>query len=144
MAAVYRPPWPWRSSTAARGSYHICMDLQVVHVRVNDAATGQPTPVRIRFVDSTGRYRAPLGRLEQFPTGFGQQVGGNIEIDAKQYAYIDGTCEILLPTGPMDIEVSKGLEYAPLHQTWDPKPGQISLRLEIERKFNLAEEGWYA
>jgi hypothetical protein len=120
------------------------MDLQVVHVRVNDEATGQPTPVRIRFVDSTGRYHAPLGRLRQFPTGFGQHLGGNVLVDRKQYAYIDGACEILLPSGPIQIEVHKGLEYEPRFHTFDRAPGQISLRLAIRRKFNLQAEGWYA
>jgi hypothetical protein len=120
------------------------MEQQVVHVRINDAATGQPTPVRIRFVDAAGRYRAPLGRLEHFPTGFGQQVGGNVEIDGKKYAYIDGTCEVLLPAGPIQVEVHKGFEYVPVFHTFDRAAGQISLRLAIERKFNLEAEGLYA
>jgi hypothetical protein len=120
------------------------MDTQVVHVRINDAATGQPTPVRIRFVDATGRYRAPLGRLEHFPTGFGQQVGGNVDIDGKKFAYIDGACEILLPTGPIQVEVHKGFEYEPIFHTFHRAEGKISLRLSMERKFNLEAEGWYA
>jgi len=120
------------------------MDLQVVHVRIHDTATGQPTPVRIRMVDAAGRYRAPLGRLEYFPTGFGQQVGGNVDIDGKKYAYIDGACEILLPTGPIQVEVHKGFEYAPVFHTFNRSAGQISLRLSIERKFNLEAEGWCA
>ena len=37
--------------------------LHTVHVRVNDAATGQPTPVRIQFTDENGTYYAPFGRL---------------------------------------------------------------------------------
>ena len=43
--------------------------LQTVHVRVNDAATGQPTPVRIRFEGPGGEYFAPFGRLTEFATG---------------------------------------------------------------------------
>jgi hypothetical protein len=38
-----------------------------VHLRVNDAATGQPTPVRLRISGPDGQTFAPLGRLTRFP-----------------------------------------------------------------------------
>jgi hypothetical protein len=120
------------------------MDWQVVHVRVNDAATGKPTPVRIRFATPEGQYLAPLGRLAEFPTGWGEQVGGSVMLGDRRYAYIDGTCEIRLPTGPIHVEISKGLEYIPIQQTIERKAGQIALRFAITRKFNLQAEGWYA
>ena len=37
--------------------------LQTVHVRVNDAVAGRPTPVRLRVTDAEGNYYPPLGRL---------------------------------------------------------------------------------
>ena len=40
--------------------------LQTVHVRVNDAGTGQPTPCRVRFTGPDGTYYAPFGRLTEF------------------------------------------------------------------------------
>ncbi len=85
--------------------------FQVVHVRVNDAATGQPTPVRVRFTDPGGRYLPPLGRSSNIPTGWNEQVGGNVMVDGKPFAYIDGTCEALLPCGVIHVEISKGPEY---------------------------------
>jgi hypothetical protein len=120
------------------------MSVQVVHVRVNDAATGQPTPVRIRFTTPDGRYLPPLGRLADFPTGANENVGGSVMLGDKRYAYIDGSCEIRLPEGPIAVEVSKGPEYDSIQQTWERKSGQISLRLSIARKCNLQQEGWYA
>ena len=63
-----------------------------VHIRVNDAATGQPTPCRVRFTDDDGRYYAPLGRLTEFTTGWGEDVGSNLRLGDKQFAYIDGSC----------------------------------------------------
>ena len=59
--------------------------LHTVHVRVNDAGTGQPTPVRIRLTDAAGNYYPPLGRLAQFATGRGQDVGGNLLLGDKHY-----------------------------------------------------------
>ena len=118
--------------------------LHTVHVRVNDAATGQPTPVRIRLTDADGNYYPPLGRLAQFATGRGQDVGGNLLLGAKQYAYIDGTCEVPLPAGPIRAELWKGPEYRPQIVETQLAPGKLALRLSIERWANLREQGWYS
>jgi hypothetical protein len=118
--------------------------FRTVHVRINDAATGQPTPARVRFAGPGGDYFAPFGRLRRFATRTGEDVGGNLALDAKEYAYIDGSCEIRLPAGPITVEVHKGFEYTPLHREVTLGAGQISLRLALERWTNLREQGWYA
>jgi hypothetical protein len=118
--------------------------FQTVHVRVNDAATGKPTPVRIRFVGTDGTYYAPFGRLAEFSTEFGQDVGGNVLVGEKKFAYINGTCEIRLPIGMVDVEIRKGLEYRPVHQRVELKQGKLSLRLEIHRWIDARMQGWYS
>jgi hypothetical protein len=119
--------------------------LQTVHVRVNDSATGQPTPCRVRFTGPDGTYYAPFGRLTEFACGQGKDVGGNLQLpNGKKYAYIDGACEISLPPGPIQVEVRKGFEYTPLTQQVDLKPGQLSLRLSIERWHDARSQGWYS
>src|SRR5262245_49014052 len=118
--------------------------LQTVHVRVNDAATGQPTPVRIRFTDRERNYYAPFGRLTHFATGRNQDVGGNVRPGMKAYAYIDGGCEIALPPGPVHVRIDKGPEYRPIEQKIDLTPGKLALRFTIERWINMPESGWYS
>ncbi len=118
--------------------------LQTVHVRVNDAATGQPTPVRIRFTNPAGDYFAPLGRLEEFATRDNEDVGGNLLLKGKHYAYIDGTCEIELPPGRILVEIHKGPEYKPRFLEVMLKQGQLALRTTIERWIDLRREGWYS
>jgi hypothetical protein len=115
-----------------------------VHVRVNDAATGQPTPVRIRFVGPDGQYLAPLGRLTHFATGRNQDVGGNLLLRDDAYAYIDGRCEIFLPPDPITVEVHKGPEYVPIQREVILGPGKLALRLAVERWIDLRQEGWYS
>jgi hypothetical protein len=117
--------------------------MHTVHVRVNDAA-GKPTPVRIRFLDAAGVYHAPLGRLADFATAPGEDVGGNVRLGAEPFAYIDGTCEVRLPAGPLTVELSKGPEHAPLVQHVNLGPGKLALRLTLERWTDLRPEGWYA
>jgi hypothetical protein len=118
--------------------------LHTVHLRVNDAATGQPTPVRLRLTDAAGNYYPPLGRLAQFATGRGQDVGGNLLLGAKQYAYIDGACEVPLPAGPIRAELWKGPEYRPQIVETQLAAGKLALRLSVERWTDLREQGWFS
>jgi hypothetical protein len=118
--------------------------LQTVHIRVNDAATGKPTPVRIRFTDSAGSYFAPLGRLSAFAVSRGHDVGGNLLFRGKEYAYIDGTCEIRLPAGPLHVEIRKGREFEPVDGDVHLTPGKLALRFEIRRRTDPRAEGWYS
>jgi hypothetical protein len=110
-----------------------------VHVRINDAATGQPTPVRISLGDEP-----PLGRTWNFATASGVEVGGHLFLGENFFFYIDGTCEAELESGELTVEVSKGPEYTPLRTVLRLAPGQISLRLAIERWTNLRVQGWYS
>jgi hypothetical protein len=105
-----------------------------VHVRVNDADTGKPTPVRIRFGGPDGEYFAPLGRPAEFPVGRGEDVGGHLYLNQKRYAYIDGGCEVPLPTGvPLSVEITKGPAYIPIRETITLGEGQLTLRFSIRR-----------
>ncbi len=118
--------------------------MLTVHVRVNDAATGRPTPVRIRLVDSSGVCHMPFGRLAAFATGPGEDVGGQVRLGDDSFAYIDGTCEVHLPPGPVRVEIHKGPEYVPLQREVVLGPGKISLRLAVERWIDPRAQDWYA
>jgi hypothetical protein len=120
------------------------MNLQTVHIRVNDAATGQPTPVRLRVTDSAGSYYAPFGHAAEFPVGRGETVGGDVMIGHERWAYIDGTCETALPAGELTVEVQKGPEYRPLRQVVNLPAGKLALRFAIERETNLRQSGWFS
>ncbi len=118
--------------------------LHTVHVRVNDATTGRPTPVRLRLNDAEGTYYPPLGRLIPFATGRGQDMGGSLLQDGKEYAFVDGACEVPLPAGPIRAELRKGPEYTPQSVGMQLAAGRLALRLSIDRWINLRDQGWYA
>jgi hypothetical protein len=120
------------------------MSLQTVHIRVNDAATGQPTPVRLRVTDSAGVYYAPFGHAAEFPVGRGEAVGGDVMIGNDRWAYIDGTCEIALPPGELRVAIHKGPEYRPVRETLNLPAGKLALRFAIEREFDSRQSGWFA
>lgn len=118
--------------------------MQSVHLRVTDAGTGKSTPVRLRITDAEGRTYAPLGRLTEFDADPRRDGGGNVLVDGRAYAHIDGGCEILLPPGKLHVEIHKGPEYLPLEQDFELIPGKLSLRWTLARRVDLRAEGWYA
>ncbi|HWY88141.1 MAG TPA: hypothetical protein VNX28_15525, partial [Gemmataceae bacterium] len=118
--------------------------LQTVHVRVSDAATRQPTPVRVRFTDADGTYYAPLGRLTDFATEPNQDVGGSVRLGTCSWAYVPGSFEIKLPPGTIHIEIHKGPEYGSWAHTIQLTPGKLALRFHIERWIDLPAQGWYS
>jgi hypothetical protein len=105
-----------------------------VHVRVVDAATVRPTPVRIRIGGPNGRYLPPLGRSPDFPIGRNEDVGGRVYLNGKRYEFIDGAAEFPLPTGvPLTVEIGKGPAYVPIQEVVTLGEGQLTLRFAIRR-----------
>ncbi len=116
----------------------------IVHLRINDAATGQPTPVRLQICDDAGTYYPPLGRLAEFATGRGEDVGLNLKLPGgDRFAIIDGTCEIVLPASvPLRVRLFKGIEYLPIDETITLRPGQMAIRFSIQRIGGFPFEDW--
>jgi len=108
----------------------VSTDLHTVHVRVNDAATGQPTPVRVRFTAPDGTYLAPFGRLAKFAVGRYRDVGGSVLLGDHRYAYIDGTCEVSLPPAPSSSRLLKDRSTGP--------PGMSSVLAPAKWPYALA------
>jgi len=116
-----------------------------VHLRITDAATGRPTPVRVRVSAADGTPFPPLGRADAFPAGRNEDVGGHLWVGREKWWYIDGTCEVPLPAGvPLRVQIAKGPEWTPLDETVVLGAGQISLRFAVSRWANSRAEQWTA
>jgi len=113
-----------------------------VHVTVEDASTGRPTPVRVHFRAPDGRYLPPYGHRHQVNDNWYEDYGADLKLGHTQYAYVDGKFLIELPVGEVYVELSKGFEYRPLRQRLQIAPGQRELRLRIERPLNWRARGW--
>jgi len=117
--------------------------MLTVHLRVNDAATGRPTPVRLRVSGPDGTNHAPLGRFADFPHGVNEDVGGGLRIGREAWFTIDGACEIPLPAGvPLRVQATKGPEYHALDTTVTLGAGQMALRFAVERWHDRRADGW--
>ena len=114
---------------------------QWVHVRVEDADTGQPVGTRVHFRSEHGAYLAPHGHQADVNVAWFEDMGGDCKTGGVPYAYIDGTCQIDLPIGPVYAEVVRGFEYQPLRQQVEIKPGQNALTLKVKRAFDMKQRG---
>lgn len=118
-----------------------------VQTSVVDAGTGQPLPCRIHFESPAGVPYQPHGHHNQVNSGLSTwniDVGGDLRLGQTSYAYIDGACQGWLPRGDVVVEVARGFEYEPLRTTVAIAPGQQRLELRLERRSDVAAEGWYS
>ena len=118
-----------------------------VHVSVIDDETGRPVPCRVHFRSAQGIPYQPHGHHNHVTQNLGSwhyDVGGDVRLGQRSYAYIDGTCQGWLPRGDVVVDVARGFEYEPLRQTVRIEPGQRDLTLRIRRVADLASEGWWS
>jgi hypothetical protein len=118
-----------------------------VHVRVVDDATGRPVPCRVHFRSAEGVPYQPHGHHNHVTQNLGSwhyDVGGDIRLGQRSYAYIDGTCQGWLPRGDVVMDVARGFEYEPVSETVRIEPGQRELTLRIGRVADMAAEGWWS
>ena len=83
-----------------------------------------PWEPRVHFRSEHGAYLAPHGHQADVNVAWFEDMGGDCKTGGVPYAYIDGTCQIDLPIGPVYAEVVRGFEYQPLRQQVEIKPGQ--------------------
>ena len=118
-----------------------------VHVTVVDDATGRPVPCRVHFRSAKGIPYQPHGHHNHVTQNLGSwhyDVGGDVRLGQRSYAYIDGTCQGWLPRGDVVVDVARGFEYEPLRQTVRIEPGQRELTLRLGRVADMASEGWWS
>jgi hypothetical protein len=118
-----------------------------VHVRVVDDVTGRPVPCRVHFRSAEGIPYQPHGHHNHVTQNLGSwhyDVGGDVRLGQRSFAYIDGTCQGWLPRGDVVVDVARGFEYEPLRQTVRIEPGQRDLTLRIARVADMAAEGWWS
>jgi hypothetical protein len=105
-----------------------------VHLRINDSVTGEPLPVRLRISGPKGEHFAPLGRLVEFATMRGEDVGGQVLLGSERWFFLDGPCEIPLPDSlPLRVQAFHGNCYLPINEEITLKPGQMAIRLSMKR-----------
>jgi hypothetical protein len=113
-----------------------------VKVVVTDALSGRPTPARVHLHAADGRYLPPDGHRAEVNDRWFEDYGADLQLGTTTSAYVDGTFDVLLPSGDVFVEVMKGFEYRPLREKVQISPAQRELRLTLDRVVDWRSAGW--
>ncbi len=114
----------------------------VTRVRVVDGVTGQPTPARVHMRAADGRYIPPRGHRRDVNDAWFQDFAADLKMGGTPYAYVDGTFDVVLPVGEVDIEVVKGFEFRPERQRIAVDGTVTEHTITLDRAMDLRREGW--
>jgi hypothetical protein len=126
-------------------------------VRIVDASTGQPAPVRVGLRDAKGTSPAVSAALAVSETAipiprqaiavmWGQQdraQGYALQPDGS--FYVDGAFDVSVPPGNYTLTLSKGFEYVQQQLSLDVvSPGGVTREVRLDRWIDMPARGWYS
>lgn len=119
--------------------------LYPVAVRLRDEGTLQPVSARVHIRDQAGTYWPPEAHQKNIPKGWRQDVGRDVLIEGRVYAYVEPDFELPVPEGRYEIEVWRGIEYEPQTLEFEVTTSQVpTLEIRLRRWSNIQERGWYS
>jgi hypothetical protein len=119
--------------------------LHPVTVRLSDGETGNPVGARVHVKDQQGEYWPPQGHMKNIATGWRKDVGGDVRVDGKTYAYVEAEFVVPVPEGDYEIQVIRGLEYEPAMARFSVRSEQIpDVEVRLKRWSNMRSEGWFS
>ena len=113
--------------------------------RLSDAS-GTPVAARVSIVDSGGQYWPPAGHAKMFRTGWNQDLGGDVLVRGRRFAYVDGEFSAMLPAGAYSVLAERGPEYTPASLEFVVEETDRSdvVKIELARWVNMRERGWFS
>lgn len=104
-----------------------------IHVRVIDQKTGRPTPARIQYLASDGKFYAPAGTYSR--------IGGS----GRHFFHTDGEFTAELPPGKIRVEAIKGFAYQPAEKEAEVIAGKTSeITLALGPVIDMNGLSWYS
>jgi hypothetical protein len=121
---------------------------RVVHdvaVSLRDADTRDPVHARIHVRDRSGDYWPPQGHAKKVAEGWREDIGGDVIVDGRIYAYVTPEFTLQLPEGSYEMDVVRGTEYVPQHLQFSVSAAEVpTLEVALERWIHMAGRGWYS
>jgi len=116
-----------------------------VAVSLRDEDSDKPVHARVHIRDQDGDYWPPRGHRKEIAEGWREDIGGDVVVDGKIYAYVEPDFIAALPAGRYHMEVERGLEYQPRNVSFEVRAGEPPrLDVRLERWVHMAELGWYS
>ena len=112
---------------------------------ITDKEMGEPVHSRVHIRDLQGDYWPPHAHKKEIRLGWREDVGGDVHIANKTYAYVQPEFFAMLPNGTYTIEVFHGMEYLPETFTFevDGKNNETVL-IALRRWVHMNKAGWYS
>jgi len=121
---------------------HILHDVQI---SVRDKASGDPVYSRVHIRDSAGEYWPPQFHRKVIPTGWREDIGGDVIVGGKTFAYVKPDFVAPLPVGKYILEIERGIEYEPERLEFEVSASKIpSLKVAMKRWTHMSQDGWYS
>ena len=112
---------------------------------MRDGETGEPVYARVHIADHRGRYWPPRGHPQEVPNLVNVDVGGDVLIGNRIYAYVRPDFVADLAPGDYTIVAYKGMDYFPVATELTVEDAiEQGQSLLFDRWIDLTEEGWYA
>ncbi|WP_165958988.1 CehA/McbA family metallohydrolase [Actinomadura sp. KC345] len=114
---------------------------------VVDDATGEPLACRLHFHTPEGIPLAPHGHhahINSDGNTWNLDIGGDVRLGQRTYAYVDGEFEGWLPHGRVIVEAARGFDYVPLREELTIRPGQRTLDLRLTPFHDPEADGYAA
>lgn len=112
---------------------------------VLDQDSGQPLAGRVSILDEQGRYWPPDGHQFEIKTGMREDVGGDIKVGDRTFAYVEPVFTATLPPGRYQVEAHHGMEYEPQSLRFEIRPGDAApVAVRLRRWIDMNATGWYS
>jgi len=141
IAAAELPPEGGRRTSNGVTIEALPTPTHRLEVEIVDAATGRPTPARVRFLAPDGRYLPPLGHRDEVNPWLNEDSGADVVLGDSTYAYVPGRFPIALPTGAIEMEVVHGFSHRPVRRTIEVDGGRAPLVVPLDA---VDADGWTA
>ena len=112
-----------------------------------DDDTNEMVACRVHFSSPEGVPFQPHGHHQHVNSDLGSwhsDVGGDLRLGCTTYAYVNGSCEGWLPSGPVHVQIARGFEYQPIDALVAIGEDTQSLTFRLKRAYDPAAEGWYS
>ncbi|MCO5969324.1 CehA/McbA family metallohydrolase [Actinoallomurus soli] len=112
-----------------------------------DDVTGELLTCRLHFHTPEGVPLAPYGHhahINSDGNTWNLDIGGDVRLGQRTYAYVDGEFEGWLPHGQVVVEAVHGFDYVPLREELTIRPGQRTLELRLKPFYDPEADGYAA
>jgi Tol biopolymer transport system component len=109
-------------------------------LRIDVTEKGRYVPARVSVTTPDGRSFVPEGAWRHADDYY-DRAERRIE---HGYFHARGGSDVLVPAGPVTVEVTRGLEYAPVRQTLDVPEAGRELAVALERLADWPARGWWS